>query len=52
MKTLLLLHALGLVLFTSCCMRTEMPLDPMTMKPSTKCLPENAMHGRVIDSGK
>jgi hypothetical protein len=40
MKSLLLLPLLGLALFSSSC-RTVATLDPMTMKPSCKCLPGN-----------
>jgi hypothetical protein len=38
MKTILILPLLGLVLFAASC-RTETPIDPMTMKPSERCLP-------------
>lgn len=40
MKSLLLFPILGLVFIASSC-RTEVPVDPMTMKQSCKCLPEN-----------
>ena len=40
MKSLLLIPILGLVFFASSC-RTVPTLDPMTMKQSCKCLPEN-----------
>ncbi len=40
MKSLLLIPILGLAFFASSC-RTVTPLDPMTMKQSCKCLPEN-----------
>ncbi|MEY3895719.1 MAG: hypothetical protein RLZZ214_1239 [Verrucomicrobiota bacterium] len=40
MKSLLLLPILALAFFASSC-RTVTPLDPMTMKQSCKCLPEN-----------
>ncbi len=40
MKFLLLLPILSLAFFASSC-RTAIPLDPMTMKPSCKCLPGN-----------
>ena len=40
MKSLLLIPVLGLALFAASC-RTEPPLDPMTMKPSTRCLPDH-----------
>jgi len=40
MKYLLLLPAVAALFATSSC-RTVTPLDPMTMKPSCKCLPEN-----------
>jgi len=39
MKLLLLIPALGLALCASSC-RTTTPVDPMTMKPSGRCLPE------------
>lgn len=38
MKSLLLLPILALAIFASSC-RTVPPLDPMTMRPSCKCLP-------------
>jgi hypothetical protein len=52
MKYLLLLPILGLAFSTISC-RTAMPLDPMTMKPSCKCLPKNfrpdgSCHSAVI----
>jgi len=40
MKSLLLIPALGLALFTSAC-RTSTPIDPNTLKPSERCQPEN-----------
>jgi len=40
MKSLLLFPIVALALFASSC-RTVTPLDPMTMKQSCKCLPEN-----------
>jgi hypothetical protein len=40
MKSLLLVPLLGLVFIASSC-RTVTPLDPMTMRQSCKCLPEN-----------
>lgn len=40
MKPLLLLPLAAVVLFASSC-RTVMPLDPMTLKLSCKCMPEN-----------
>jgi hypothetical protein len=40
MKYLLLLPLLGLA-FSAISCRTVMPLDPMTMKQSCRCLPEN-----------
>jgi hypothetical protein len=40
MKFLPLLPLLGLAFLASSC-RTVTPLDPMTMKQSCKCLPEN-----------
>ena len=43
MKYLLLIPVLGLTLCASAC-RTSMPLDPNTLEPSTRCLPENYPH--------
>lgn len=40
MKTLLLLPVVALAIFASSC-RTVTPIDPMTMKQSCRCLPEN-----------
>jgi hypothetical protein len=40
MKYLLLLPAVAALFASSSC-RTVTPLDPMTMKQSCKCLPEN-----------
>ena len=40
MKSLLLLPILGLVFLASSC-RTVTPIDPMTMKQSEKCLPND-----------
>ncbi len=40
MKLLLLFPLLGLAMLASSC-RTVTPMDPMTMKQSCKCLPEN-----------
>ena len=40
MKTLLLIPVLGLAL-CACSCRTSTPLDPNTMKPSDRCLPEH-----------
>lgn len=48
MKFLLLM--LAPVLIVSC--RTITPLDPHTMKPTTRCLPENMQPGSVSDSSK
>lgn len=39
MKFLLLIPAVGLALIASSC-RTTTPLDPNTLKPSERCLPE------------
>lgn len=39
MKTLVCIPLFGLVLASVSC-RTEMPIDPMTMDPSTRCLPD------------
>lgn len=49
MKTILILPLIGLVLFTASC-RTETPIDPMTMKPSERCLPQGS--AVVTDSAK
>lgn len=51
MKTILILPLFGLVLFTASC-RTETPLDPMTMKPSERCLPDGSSTVYVADSSK
>ena len=40
MKTLLLLPVVALAFFAISC-RTVAPIDPMTMKQSCRCLPEN-----------
>ena len=40
MKYLMLLPILSLA-FSAISCRTVTPIDPMTMKPSCKCLPEN-----------
>lgn len=40
MKSLLLFPIVALALIASSC-RTVTPIDPMTMKQSCKCLPEN-----------
>lgn len=40
MNTLLLLPVLAIAFIASSC-RTAPLLDPMTMKPSCRCLPEN-----------
>lgn len=50
MKITLLIPVFALALFTSSC-RTKTPIDPMTMKPSERCLPEN-MSPRSYDSSK
>jgi hypothetical protein len=42
MKILLSIPVLGIALFSMSC-RTPLPLDPMTMKLSTRCLPENVV---------
>jgi hypothetical protein len=51
MKSLLLIPVLALGLLAGSC-RTMTPLDPMTMKPSDRCLPEGAASQRVADSAK
>lgn len=43
MKIPLFLAALVLALFACSC-RTNMPIDPMTMKPSVRCLPGHYIH--------
>ncbi len=40
MKSILLLPVAGFVLLCCSC-RTKTPIDPNTMKPSERCLPEN-----------
>jgi hypothetical protein len=40
MKKLLFIPVLCLALFASSC-RTATPIDPNTMQPSVRCLPEN-----------
>ncbi len=52
MKSLLLLiPALGITLIASAC-RTSTPIDPNTMKPSSRCLPENIHPAHVIHATK
>lgn len=51
MKFLLLIPVLGLVFGTLSC-RTLTPLDPMTMKPSERCLPEHLRASHVIHATK
>jgi hypothetical protein len=51
MKTLILLTAIGACL-CACSCRTALPLDPNTMEPSTKCLPENIPGQQGGHSGK
>ena len=46
MKILLLIPVLGIALFASSC-RTVTPIDPMTMKQSERCLPENYPPGTI-----
>ncbi len=43
MKTLILIPILGFACLASSC-RTVTPLDPMTMQPAQKCMPENFPH--------
>jgi hypothetical protein len=50
MKSLLLLPILALVFFASSC-RTVPPLDPVTMKPSCKCLPGNYLVKGCCEQG-
>lgn len=45
MKILLLITALGFAMFSASC-RTYMPIDPNSMEPSTRCLPENVQPGQ------
>ena len=40
MKSLLLFPILGLA-FLACSCRTVVPIDPMTMKQSCKCMPDH-----------
>lgn len=42
MKSTLLLSIAALVVVSSSC-RTKTPIDPNTLKPSERCLPENMM---------
>jgi hypothetical protein len=51
MKFLLLIPVLGLAFATFSC-RTLTPIDPMTMKPSARCLPENLQSSPVIHATK
>lgn len=46
MKILLFTLISGIALFAVSC-RTVTPLDPMTMKPSDRCLPGNFPPGEV-----
>jgi len=48
MKSLLFISVLGLVVFAASC-RTMTPLDPMTMKPTTRCLPG---HSHTVEATK
>lgn len=47
MKKLLLIPILGLAFVASSC-RTATPIDPMTMKPSTRCLPGSGSPEAVV----
>lgn len=51
MKTLILLPIIGFAFFSSSC-RTVTPLDPMTLQPAQKCLPENLQQHGDGYSGK
>jgi hypothetical protein len=51
MKFLLLFPILSLAFFASSC-RTNVPLDPMTMKPSCKCLPGNFKQDGTCCNGR
>lgn len=46
MKILPFIPILGLALFANSC-RTVTPIDPMTMKQSERCLPENMQPGTI-----
>lgn len=46
MKTLVCLPLLGLLFGVVSC-RTNLPLDPMNMEPSTRCLPGQPVTGVV-----
>ena len=51
MKSLLLIPILGLALFGSSC-RTLTPIDPDTMKPSDRCLPEHVSSAPAVHATK
>lgn len=46
MKILLFTPLFGLLLIASSC-RTAKPIDPATMMPSDRCMPENLHSGSV-----
>lgn len=51
MKKTLLLPLVAIAFLASSC-RTATPIDPMTMKPSTRCLPESGSPEAVVHSEK
>lgn len=51
MKITLLIPVLALALFATSC-RTSTPIDPMTMKPSERCLPGNLTPDSYEESSK
>lgn len=51
MKSLLLIPCLGFVLFVNSC-RTATPIDPNTMNPSTRCLPDRYHAAPEIHASK
>ncbi len=44
MRVMIAMVSMGVVMISSSC-RTKLPLDPETMKPSCKCMPQNYYHG-------
>ena len=51
MKFLSLIPILGIALSSVCC-RTVPPIDPMTLKPTTRCLPENLNSAAYVNGTK
>lgn len=51
MKSLLLIPLVGVALVSLSC-RTLAPIDPMTMKPSERCLPDHMRSPSVIYAAK